>query len=64
MAGLLSAACVPVWVLPVLVALAGLALLVVPGRRYLGQALLIATAVAARRRAVVIAGSARFPGAW
>jgi hypothetical protein len=48
----------------VIVALAGLALLVVPGRRYLGQALLIATAVSVVVTLMAIAGSARFPGAW
>lgn len=52
------------WVLPALVALAGLALLVVPGRRYVGQALLIATAVSVVVTLMAIAGSARFPGAW
>ena len=62
-AGVLSPVLAP-WVLPVLVALAGLALLVVPGRRYVGQALLIATAVSVVVTLMSIAGSARFPGAW
>lgn len=62
-AGVLSPVLAP-WVLPALVALAGLALLVVPGRRHLGQALLIATAVSVVVTLMAIAGSARFPGAW
>ena len=62
-AGVLSPVLAP-WVLPALVALAGLALLVVPGRRYVGQALLIATAVSVVVTLMAIAGSARFPGAW
>jgi hypothetical protein len=43
---------------------AGLVLLAVPGRRYVGHALLIAVAVAAVVAVLAIAGSARFPGAW
>lgn len=62
-AGLLAAV-IPVWVLPALVVLAGLVLLVVPGRRHLGYALLIATAVAAVFSFFAIAGSSRFPGSW
>lgn len=62
-AGALSPVLAP-WVLPALVALAGLVLLVVPGRRYVGQALLIATAVSVVVTLMAIAGSARFPGAW
>jgi len=62
-AGVLSPVLAP-WVLPALVALAGLALLVVPGRRYVGQALLVATAVSVVVTLMAIAGSARFPGAW
>ena len=62
-AGVLSPVLAP-WVLPALVALAGLALLVVPGRRYLGQVLLIAAAVSVVVTLMAIAGSARFPGAW
>ncbi|WP_224278019.1 hypothetical protein [Nocardioides lacusdianchii] len=62
-AGVLSPVLAP-WVLPALVALAGLAFLVVPGRRYVGQALLIATAVSVVVTLMAIAGSARFPGAW
>ncbi|QSR32740.1 hypothetical protein CFI00_20010 [Nocardioides sp. S5] len=62
-AGVLSPVLAP-WVLPALVALAGLVLLVVPGRRHAGQALLIATAVSVVVTLMAIAGSARFPGAW
>jgi hypothetical protein len=62
-AGVLAPILAP-WVLPALVALAGLPLLVVPGRRYVGQALLIATAVSVVVTLMAFAGSARFPGAW
>ncbi len=62
-AGVLSTV-VPFWVLPALAALAGLVLLVVPGRRHVGQAVLIAIAVAALVSLLGIAGSDRFPGAW
>ncbi|WP_297620924.1 hypothetical protein [Nocardioides sp.] len=62
-AGLL-AALVPIWVLPALVVAAALVLLVVPGRRHLAYALLIATAVAAVFSLFAIAGSSRFPGSW
>lgn len=62
-AGVLAPVLAP-WVLPALVALAGLVLLVVPGRRHVGQALLIATAVSVVVTLMAIAGSARFPGAW
>ena len=62
-AGVLSPVLAP-WVLPALVALAGLVLVVVPGRRHVGQALLIATAVSVVVTLMAIAGSARFPGAW
>ncbi len=61
--GVLSAA-VPFWVLPLLTVLAGLALLVVPGKRHVGEAALIAVAVALLGSLLVIAGSSRFPGAW
>jgi hypothetical protein len=63
LASLLSAV-VPVWVLPALAAVAGLVLLVLPGRRWLGQSVLIAVAVALGASLLAIAGSARFPGAW
>lgn len=62
-AGVLSGV-VPFWVLPVLVVLAGLVLLLVPGRRHVGQALLIATGVAAVVMLFSVAGSSRFPGSW
>lgn len=55
---------VPVWVLPLLVMVAGLALLAVPSRRHVGHALLIAVAVATLVTLLAIAGSTRFPGAW
>lgn len=55
---------VPVWLLPALAVLTGLVVLLVPGRRYLGQALLIAAGVSAIIGMLAIAGSARFPGAW
>ncbi len=60
----LSSAVVPVWVLPALAAVAGLVLLVLPGRRWIGQSVLIAVAVALGVSLLAIAGSARFPGAW
>lgn len=62
-AGVLSGV-VPFWVLPALVVLAGLVLLLVPGRRHVGQALLIATGVAAVVMLFSVAGSSRFPGSW
>lgn len=55
---------VPVWLLPGIVTLTGLVLLLVPGRRHVGQALLIAVAAALVVGLLAIAGSARFPGAW
>lgn len=61
---LLLSALLPEWLLPALVAAAGLVLLVVPGRRYLGQALLIAVGTSLVVGLLVIAGSERFPGAW
>lgn len=54
----------PVWLLPVLALVTALVLLLVPGRRHLGQALLIAVAVSVLVTLMAIAGSARFPGAW
>ncbi len=54
----------PILTLPGAVALTGLALsLVVPWRR-LGRELLLAAAVAVVVALAVVAGSARFPGAW
>ena len=60
----LLAALVPVWVLPLLVVVAGLVLLLVPTRRHVGQALLVATGVAVIVALLAIAGSSRFPGSW
>ena len=60
----LLAALVPVWVLPALVVVTGLVLLLVPTRRYVGQALLVATGVAVIVALLAIAGSSRFPGSW
>ena len=61
---LLLSTLLPVWVLPALVALAGLVLLVVPGRRHLGRTLLVAVGAALIVGLLAIAGSDRFPGAW
>ena len=54
----------PIWVLPLLVVVVGVGLLLVPRRRHLGEALLIAVAVAAAVSLLSIAGSSRFPGSW
>lgn len=58
------AAVVPVWVLPAIVVLVGLALLLVPRHRRTGRTLLLATGAAAVVGMLTIAGSARFPGSW
>lgn len=50
--------------LPGAVAVVGLALLLVPPWRHLGRELLLAAAVAVAVVLAVVAGSARFPGAW
>ncbi|MCX6400866.1 MAG: hypothetical protein NTX33_13180 [Propionibacteriales bacterium] len=63
LAGVLSPL-LPALLLPALTVVAGLALLLLPGRRHIGQALLIAVAVAAAASLLVIASSRRFPGAW
>jgi hypothetical protein len=63
LAGVLSAV-VPLWVLPGLVVVAGLVLQVVPSRRHLGHALLIAAATSVVVGLLSIAGSSRFPGSW
>ena len=55
---------VPIWVLPLLVVVAGLVLLAVPRRRHVGEALLISVAVAVAVSLLSIAGSSRFPGSW
>lgn len=54
----------PLWVLPVLGVLAGLVLLVVPGRHHLGRTVLVAAGASVVVGLLVIAGSDRFPGAW
>lgn len=61
--GLLSMT-IPVWVLPTMATAAGLVLLALPGRRWLGLSALIAVAAALVVALLAIAGSARFPGAW
>lgn len=58
------ASVMPLWVLPVLVVLAGLVLLVVPGQRHIGEAVLIAAGASVVVGLFAIAGSSRFPGAW
>lgn len=50
--------------LPVVVALVGLALLLVVPWRHLGRALLLAAAVSGVVGLAVVAGTARFPGSW
>lgn len=63
----LAANAIPFWVVPLialLAGLAGLALLLVPRRRHLGEALLISVAVAIAVSLLSIAGSSRFPGSW
>jgi hypothetical protein len=61
--GLLGAV-VPVWVLRAAALVLGAGLLVVPRRRHLGEALLIAVGVAVIVALLALAGSTRFPGAW
>ena len=63
-AALALGAVVPLWALPLLAVLVGLVLLVVPGRRHLGEAVLIAAGASVVVGLLAIAGSARFPGAW
>ena len=60
----LASSVVPIWVLPLVAVVVGLALLLVPVRRHLGEALLIALVVAAAVSLLSIAGSSRFPGSW
>ena len=50
--------------IPAAAAAVGLVLLLLPPARHLGRELLLASAVALVVALVVIAGSARFPGAW
>lgn len=54
----------PILALPGAVALVGLVLLPVRPWRYLGRELLLAAAIAVAVVFAVVAGSARFPGAW
>jgi hypothetical protein len=54
----------PLLALPVAVASTGLVLLLVTPWRHLGQELLLAAAIAVVVLFAVVAGSARFPGAW
>ena len=61
---MLGSGILPIWVLPLLALVAGLVLLAVPRQRHLGEALLIAVAVAAAVSLLSIAGSSRFPGSW
>ena len=60
----LAANVVPVWVLPLIVVVAGVVLLLVPRLRHLGEALLIAVAVSVAVSLLAISGSSRFPGSW
>jgi hypothetical protein len=53
----------PVWLLPACALVAGLGLLLLPARRHVGQALLIAVAVAAIVSLMLVASSGRFPAA-
>lgn len=52
---------VPIWVVPVLGLVPGLALLLLPGRRHVGHALLVAVGVAVVVSLMVVAGTNRFP---
>jgi hypothetical protein len=54
----------PILTLPSAVALVGLALLLITPWRHLGRELLLAAAIAVAVVLTVVAGSARFPGAW
>ncbi len=54
----------PWWVVPLVVVVAGLVLLVVPGRRTMGLTVLAASGIAAVVSFLSIAGSSRFPGSW
>lgn len=60
----LAANVVPIWVLPLIVVVAGALLLLVPRLRHLGEALLISVAVSVGVSLLAIAGSSRFPGSW
>lgn len=54
----------PILTLPGAVALVGLAVLLAPPWRHLGRELLLAAAISVAVVLAVVAGSARFPGAW
>jgi hypothetical protein len=54
----------PLWTLPALVAVFALVLLLAAPWRRLGRELLLAAAIAITAVLAVLAGSARFPGAW
>ncbi len=54
----------PILALPGAVALVGLVVLLVPPWRHLGRELLLAAAIAVTFALAIVAGSARFPGAW
>jgi hypothetical protein len=60
----LSSAVVPAPVFPVLTLLAGAVLALVPSRRHIGLALMVAVGTAAIVSLLAIAGSSRFPGYW
>ena len=63
-AAVVSKPLAPILALPGAVALVGFALLLVIPWRYLGRELLLAAAIAVAVVLAVVAGSARFPGAW
>ncbi len=63
-AAILAADVIPIWVLPLFVVVGGVALLLVPRVRHLGEAALIAVAVSVAVSLLAIAGSSRFPGSW
>ena len=54
----------PILALPGAVAVVGLALLLVAPWRHLGRELVLAAAIASTVVLAIVAGSARFPGAW
>ncbi len=54
----------PVLTLPIAGALCGLALMLVPATRHVGRELLLGAGIALVIVFLVVAGSARFPGAW
>jgi hypothetical protein len=54
----------PILALPGAVAMVGLSLLLVASWRHLGRELVLAAAIASTVVLAIVAGSARFPGAW